>query len=376
MKYLKLLIIYTFRVLLRATYIIPVKRNRIYLSADRGSGICCNPLYIYRYMRKNYPGKYEYIWQYDGSSDKEDTIYVKPRSKKDFYYILTSRVLISNDGFGSFIPKRKNQIFINTWHGGGAYKKSGVDFITDQHPVDSKINQICGRQTDIFVSSSRMFSKVMSTAKMVPLKRFLECGMPRNDLLITGTDENIVWKVKKYFGISQDKKLVLFAPTYRGEEQSAEFQSELNTKECIKALEKRFGGEWVFLMRKHHFVKDTKYGDCMNASDYPDMQELLYATDVFITDYSSTIWDYSLTFKPGFLFVPDLKQYGKERSFYTDPETWAFPLAETNEELQNLILEYDEKTSQDKIKKHHRLLGYKESGYASKIIAELINEKL
>ena len=376
MKYIKLLMIYTSRVLLRAVYIIPVKRNRIYLSADRGNGIRCNPLYIYRFMRKQYPGKYEYIWQYDGDSTEKDTVYVKPGSLKDIYYMLTSKILISNDGFGSFLPKRKGQTFINTWHGGGAYKKSGVDFITDQHRVDLKINQICGRQTDIFVSSSRMFSKVMSTAKMVPLKRFLECGMPRNDFLITGTDEDVAGKVKKYFGISQDKRLVLFAPTYRGEEQTAEFQSELDTKGCIKALEERFGGEWVFLMRKHHFVKDIKYGECINASDYPDMQELLYAADAFITDYSSTIWDYSLTFKQGFLFVPDLKQYGKERSFYTDPKTWAFPLAETNAELQKLILEYDKKTSKDKIKEHHHLLGNMESGSASKIIGELINEKI
>lgn len=372
MKYLKLLMIYASRVLLRAAYIIPVKRNRIYLSADRGSGIRCNPLYIYRYMRKKYPGMYEYIWQYDGVSEEKDTVYVKPGSRKDIYYMLTSRVLISNDGFGSFIPKRKRQIFINTWHGGGAYKKSGVDFITDQHPVDLKINQICGRQTDIFLSSSRMFSKVMSSAKMVPPKRFLECGMPRNDFLITGTDEDIAGKVKKYFGISQDKKLVLFAPTYRGEEQTAEFQSELDTKGCIKALEKRFGGEWVFLMRKHHFVKDTKYGECINASDYPDMQELLYATDVFITDYSSTIWDYSLTFKPGFLFVPDLKQYGKERSFYTEPETWAFPLAETNEALQELILSYDGEKNIEKIKQHYNFLDNKETGQATEIVSKMI----
>ena len=372
MKYLKLLMIYACRILLRGVYIIPVKKNRIYLSADRGSGIRCNPLYIYSYMRNQFPGIYEYIWQYDGISEKKDTVYVKPGSLKDIYYMLTSRILISNDGFGSFLPKRKSQTFINTWHGGGAYKKSGVDFITDQHPVDLKINQICGRQTDIFISSSRMFSKVMSSAKMVSPKRFLECGMPRNDFLITGTAEDITGKVKRYFGISQEKKLVLFAPTYRGEEKTAEFQSELDTNGCIKALEQRFGGEWVFLMRKHHFVKDIKYSECINASDYPDMQELLYAADAFITDYSSTIWDYSLTFKPGFLFVPDLKQYRKERSFYTDPETWAFPLAETNDVLQKLIIEYDEPVSKEKIKRHHMLLSNKESGHASEKVAEII----
>lgn len=374
MKYLKLCIIYASRFVLKASYILPVKKNRIYLSADKGSGIRCNPLYIYKCMKRKYPGKFEYIWQYDGVSSESDTVYVKPGSFKDLFYMLTSKVLISNDGFGSFIPKRKTQTFINTWHGGGAYKKSGVDFITDQHPVDLKINQICGKQTDMFVSSSRKFSEVMSKAKMVPKKRFVECGMPRNDFLLNGTNEDISSKVKEYFHIDKNANIILFAPTYRGEEQTAKFHSELNTEACLKALQERFGGKWVFLMRKHHFVKNTDFVGCINASDYPDMQELLYAADAFITDYSSTIWDYSLMFKPGFLFVPDLAQYSKERSFYTNPETWAFPLAETNEEMVSLIKEYDEEKNRAKIKQHHKLLGYKESGRSAEWIADKIME--
>lgn len=357
---------------MKTAYILPVKKNRVYLSADKGNGVRCNPMYIYRCMKKKYPGKFEYVWQYEGDSQESDTTYVKPGSLRDLLYMLTSKVLISNDGFGSFIPKRKTQIFINTWHGGGAYKRSGVDFVTDQHPVDLKINQICGKQTDVFLSSSRKFSEVMSKAKLVPKKRFVECGMPRNDFLIMGTDEDITGKVKNYFRIDKNVKIVLFAPTYRGEEQTAKFQSELDTTACLKALQERFGGEWAFLMRKHHFVKNTDFTGCINASDYPDMQELLYAADVFITDYSSTIWDYSLMFKPGFLFVPDLAQYSKDRSFYTKPETWAFPLAESNEQLVSLIREYDEEKNREKIKQHHNLLGYKESGHSAEWIADKI----
>lgn len=374
MKYLKLLMIYACRFGLRVFHLIPVRKNRIWLSADRGTGIRCNPLYIYRYLRKHYPGKYSYIWEYDGKSTVMDTVCVKPGSLKDIYYMLTSHVLISNDGFGSYLPKRKSQMFINTWHGGGAYKKSGVDFISDQHPADLKINRICGLQTTLFLSGSRKFSEVMSKAKMVPKRRFFECGMPRNDFLVTGTDEDISGKVKKYFDIPKGKKIVLFAPTYRGEEQNAKFTSELDTDGCISALQERFGGEWVFLMRKHHFVKETEYHGCINASDYPDMQELLYAADVFITDYSSSIWDFSLTMKPGFLFMPDLKQYTAERSFYTDPKTWAYPYAETNDELKELIVSYDEEQSREKIKEHHRLLGYRETGQAARLVAEKIEK--
>ena len=126
------------------------------------------------------------------------------------------------------------------------------------------------------------------------------------------------------------------------------------------------------MIRKHHFVKSIHIEGCIDASDYPDMQELLYAADSFITDYSSTIWDYSLTYKPGFLFVPDLEEYTKDRSFYTDPETWAFPLARTNEELADLIRTYDAEESRKKIDRHHEHLKIKETGKATKHIVEKI----
>lgn len=372
MKYIKLMIIYACRFGLRLLWIFPVKKNRIYLSADKGSGIRCNPMYIYRYLREHYPDQFEYIWEYDGQVEEKDTICVKPKSFKDIWYQVTSKVLISNDGFGSFLPKRKGQMFINTWHGGGAYKKSGTDFITDQHPVDLKINEICGSQTDVFISGCTMFSDVMAGAKKVARDHFMECGMPRNDMLVKGAAFDIRKKVRDYFGLEEDAKLVLFAPTYRGEEKEASFQSQLNVEMCVNALTEKFGGEWTFLMRKHHFIKTFDTNGCLNASDYPDMQELLYAVDVFMTDYSSTIWDYSLTYKPGFLFVPDLEEYQTERSFYTDPKTWAFPLAKTNEELVELIQNYDESESKAKIDRHHEILGKKDEGNAAKHISEYI----
>lgn len=375
MRRLKLWFVYLLRFIFRVLYIVPVKKRRIYLSSDRGTSLSCNPWYLFSYMRKKYPGTFEYIWEYDKNGKQLDDVkYVKPHTIKAIYYMLTSGVIISNDGIGSFIPKRKTQCFINTWHGGGAYKRVGGDTIQDLKDPEVKINQMCGKQTDMFLSSSRKFSEVMSKSKMVPKKRFVECGMPRNDFLIKGTKEDIAGKVKKYFHIENDTKIVLYAPTYRGEEQTAQFHSELDTERCLDALHGRFGGKWVFLMRRHHFVKNTNFDGCINASDYSDMQELLYAADVFITDYSSTIWDYSLMFKPGFLFVPDLTQYSKERSFYTEPETWAFPLAETNDEMVRLILEYDEEKSRRKIKQHHKLLGYKESGHAAEWVADKIME--
>lgn len=375
MKYIKLCIVKACRVILKIFYVLPIKNNRIYLSSNLGQSISCNPFYIYRYLKSHYPNKFEYIWEYTGETSDKEIFSVKPGTLRSIYYLLTSSVIISNDGLGSYIPKRSNQMFINTWHGGGAYKKSGVDFITDQHKVDLIINRICGEQTDVFLSGCHKFTEVMHGAKLVPQDRFLECGMPRNDLLMTGMDGEIVKKIKNRYGVQEKCRIILYAPTYRGEEKDAYFNSQIDVFKCLDAASQRFGGEWVFFTRKHHFLKGVSFEQGVDVSDYEDMQELLFAANIFITDYSSSMWDYALTEKPGFLFVPDLNQYSCERSFYTPPETWPFPLAKTNQMLEQLILLYDETQGKKKIEDHQEALGNCETGKAAEIVAERIIKK-
>lgn len=376
MDQIKLLVICFSRFIMKLFYIFPIKRNRIYLTSDRGKTMRCNPMYIYKYMHQNLPGRYQYIWEYEKNvkGAEKDTLFVKPKTIKSFYYILTSRIIISNSGLGAYIPKRSTQCFINTWHGGGAYKRVGVESTAEDQAVEKQITKICGRQTDIFVSSSRKFTAVMMQSKLIPKTHFLECGMPRNDRLVNDEYGSSVMKVKRKLGISADESIILFAPTYRGTEKGSYFDAEIDIEACLQAAGERFGGKWVFLMRNHLFVCKTGQADCINANDYPDMQELLIAADIFITDYSSTIWDYSLLAKPGFLFVPDLDHCKNTIGFYTEPETWAFPLAKTNDELVELIKVYDADKNREKIKKHHTLLGNSESGKATETIVRKIRE--
>lgn len=374
MKYIKWCIIKFLRMFLKIFYVIPIKENRIYLSSNLGKNISCNPFYIYKYLNKTFPEKFEYIWELrkEIKNDRMDVKIIKPLTIKSIFYIMTSDVVISNDGFGSFIPKRNKQIFINTWHGGGAYKKSGLDFMTDQHVIDKKINEICGKQTDIFISSSKKFTEVMSKAKNIHKSKFLECGMPRNDGLINGMEKTINENIREKYGISKDTHIVLYAPTYRGEEKDAYLNVDLDDKKCLEAAQNRFGGTWVLMVRKHHFLNTMSFKKGIDVSDYWDMQELLFIADIFITDYSSCMWDFSLTKKPGFIYAPDLENYKKDRSFYTKPETWPFSIALNNYELENLILNYDKKSSEEKIFNHHKILGIAESGDAAKIIGQKI----
>lgn len=212
-------------------------------------------------------------------------------------------------------------------------------------------------------------------SKNVALDCFIPSGLPRNTLFFTKND-TIKEKVYTYFNIPKDKKIVLFAPTYRGfpgfssAETIEDSYEKLDYRLLEKNLSTRFGGEWVVLYRGHYYVKDKNSNaeQYIEASLYDDMQELLYAADVLISDYSSAMWDFCLQEKPCFIFAPDIEKYAAERSFYTKPETWPYSIALTNEALSQNILNFDSKEFANKIKKHQKDLNSYENADASKIV--------
>ena len=153
-------------------------------------------------------------------------------------------------------------------------------------------------------------------------------------------------KVNKMYGIDDDTKILLYAPTFRDNCTLESYKMDYD--KLIKALEKRFGGKWCILLRLHYKLKyaniPKKYFDkVINATNYPDMQELLCAVDIGITDYSSWMCDFVLTKKPGFLFTLDIDKYVDERGFYYPLESSPFPVCKSNKELVNNILNFDEK---------------------------------
>jgi CDP-glycerol glycerophosphotransferase len=158
---------------------------------------------------------------------------------------------------------------------------------------------------------------------------------------------------------------------------NAKFENKLNIESCINALNTRFNTDTVVFFRSHHFF-NIPFGlsNVVDVTPYPDMQELLCACDFFVTDYSSCMWDFSLTNKPGFLYVPDLEIYERERSFYTPIESWPYPFARTNDELVEIIKNYDAGCARKKIENHLNSMGSFEHGNASEILTDKIVKML
>lgn len=380
LRYLKKIII---RFLLKTLYVFPVKKNRIFLLNDLSYRYVGNPRFIGDYLLSEYPGVFEIVVSVGDVSaykylvDKGLKV-VKFNSPMYFFYAITAAVFVSNSGGYSYIPVRKKQCVINTWHGGGAYKKCGIHMYEDT-PLFRKDLLLSANYTSIFLSTCSEFSKVMEDSMLIPREIFWEIGMPRNDMLLK-QDKNKKDNIKRKIGLKDDEKLVLFAPTYRKIadnyfNDSIAISYGVDSKRVCKALEKRFGGHWKFAIRYHPCVVNRgefHNDDVIDLSDYDEMQELLLIADAMINDFSSSMWDYMLTEKPSFLFAKDLDHYIKTTEVYTPVEEWPFPKATNNDELEANIMNFNIDQYKLACKQHYKKLGGCESGCATKLVCDRI----
>lgn len=361
--------------------LIPVKQNRILFYSYTGEQYSCSPKYVFEYLKEHHSSDYEFIWAFRSVDRMKSMVSgakcVKYQSLRFFYYHLSAKCIISNIYPYHLIGTKKNQIMIDTWHGGGAYKIAGFDFSeSGNQKISKKTMAFYQNNITAFVSSSELFTKHFIRNGLRFHGDVLDSGLPRNDVFFAALEKqaSIRQKVYQALGIPQGKKCFLYAPTYRSEHDSNGFA--FSTERLKDALNKRFAGEWVILVRMHRYSSTKIEGDVIDAADYPDMQELLIAADVLVTDYSSSIWDYSLTGKPCFLYTYDLEKYVSKRSFYVDIEKWGFPLCGDFPKLIDAILNFDENDFQTKMKDHYTLLGGYDKGDACKIVANYISDQL
>jgi CDP-glycerol glycerophosphotransferase len=365
-------------------WIFPIQNKQIVFSSYF-KRYTCSPKYIYEYLKSLYPKQVKNIWigNVSDNINDPDTIVVKYRSIKCLYYLLTSKIIIVNRMFPVWLPLRKNQVLINTWHGGGAYKKIGlVPSEKKKARYLSFIQKNMEKRTSFFISSCEKFTEVMSQTLSISAAKFLPYGMPRNDLFFSSSLNKD--SIKSRIGIDPSKSVILYAPTFRGAMKNNNFSIDdmnIDLAMIMNAAKEKFKNDFVLLYRAHHFMKNFAIDNnsCINVTMYPEMQELLYVTDILITDYSSSMWDFSFTFKPCFLFTPDIETYTADRDFYTPITEWAFPYAVTNAQLCEHILNFKNEDNVEKIKKHHSLLGSYENGNATKkittLMMEIVNEK-
>lgn len=271
------------------------------------------------------------------------------------------------------IPKKDEQVYINTWHGSMGIKRlSGNRYWMRRAKKADKV-------TDYMVSNSS-FEEDVYRGTFWKKAEILKYGHARNDILFaTEQHEAIRNEITEFYGIPATTKIALYAPTFRDDGDNSCFN--LNYESMREALEKKFGGEWVVLVRAHFKNRDENIGKRIRMTDkildgsrYADMQRLMIAADCGITDYSSWAYDYILTKKPMFIYAEDIEKYNSSRGFYFSLDSTPFLIAKNTDEMIANIASFDDAEYLDKVDKFLEDKGCYETGTAAKQVVEKIKE--
>lgn len=300
-------------------------------------------------------------------------------SKEAFYEYFSAGIWVCNYHliayFNKGLKKRKNQKYIQLWHGSLGIKKieKNCTFLAENQSW-TYLARKNSENTDYWISNSKFETEIYKSAFWNP-RIILEYGHPRNDIFFKKTELLLKNKVKNSIFLRKDEKYVLYVPTYREEMNLLPFT--IDTDKIVESLKKRFGGEWRFVIRKHPRMQDDiEQQEVIDASNYPDIQELLMCADALITDYSSCIFDFIFSYKPAFIYAPDKEKYNRDRGLYYPLEETPFPVSSSINDLMKEILNFNEQAYIKKAKVFLAEKGCIEDGFASFRVCELIEEIL
>lgn len=358
--------------------------KKIVATTMRGRKYGDNPKFIIEKIRELRPD-IDIVWlsnkqySYDLPAGIKRCDYYSPIRK--IYEYATAKVWLNSHRIESYIKKRKGQLFIETWHGGLGIKKIESDQV--RILSDYSINEIrnTSKLADVFISNSDHLSNIYRNAFKYE-GPILKCGYPKNDIFFNG-DIMIRKKVRDFYNIAESERIIMYAPTFRDSFERlgvVDFSLfAIDFKRLKDTLKMRFGCKWKVLIKWHPvmatYLRENKTfdnKDAIDATEYPDMQELILSVDAIISDYSSCIFDAAIREIPCFTYAVDFDDYKKERGVYYNMEELPFPYAKNNEELMNNIKNY---THEDYIQKWHafsKKTGLTETGHASETIAKKI----
>lgn len=334
---------FTFLNFFKAIFIcLPVNNDKVVLQNFLGKGYGDNPKYLADEILLSKKKK-KLVWlisKPDVTMPKEIK-QVKIWSISAMYHLSTAKIWIDNVRNGMRAYKKRNQVYIQIWHGGIPLKhieKSAEKHLSRAYVKTAKKD---GRLADYMFSNSK-FTTDLYNREFWFKGKVLELGVPKDDGLFQNPQE-IKSKVITKLGLTETKDInfILYAPTFR---KAASFENfSFNYEHVVELVENQFNKKYIFLIRFHPndvgLYKYIKNSDkIINVSEYPDMQELLVVSDFLITDYSSTMFEFSLLDKVTILFAKDLNNYlQSERGMYFNYRDLPFPIATCEEELYTII---------------------------------------
>ena len=386
-------------ILKRTKYVITgcnkkIDNKTILFSCFNGKSYTCSPKAIYEYMLTDEKYKdYKFIWffndvkKYEFLNKNANTKVVLNKSKEYTKYLQTAKYWIFNFKIADYIKPKKEQVFLQCWHG-TPLKRLGCDLTHFDNQLNTskemkKRYKIEAEKFSYFISPSKYCTeKFISAWNLKEIGKeniIIEKGYPRNDFLFKYTKEDVKRIKQKILGENiTDKKIILYAPTYRANQHKSGVGYVYKEEVDFEKMREKLGNEYIILFRPHYFIANAfdfeKYkGFVYNVSDVDDINELYIISDILITDYSSVFFDYANLKRPMIFYMYDLEYYRDESNgFYFDVEK-ELPgkIVKTDDDLINEILRVTKDFKYDeRYKKFNDKYNYLDDGNASKRVIE------
>lgn len=353
----------------------PVVKNRVTILSGRRDEISGNLEFVYNILKEDPNIEFEFLLFSDPAGHNKVRNIVK-----FFELYATSRVVLVDDYFRllNVVPKREETKLIQLWHACGAFKTFGFTRMGKKGgPKQTDTNH---RMYDYAIVSGQEIAKHYAEGFGIPESHVVATGVPRTDIFMS---PSYAEKVRADFYEKhpqlKDKKIMLVAPTFRGNGQMSAYYpvNKLNLLDIYNST----GGEYALIVKLHPFCKERfdvpeELSDyIIDCSDDAELNDLLFVSDLVVTDYSSVVFEASLLDIPMLFYVFDLYEYISTRDFYYDFEGFVpGKIVFSEKELVEAIINKDFE--------HEKVAGFKTKffdefdGKSSERVAELVRSLL
>jgi CDP-glycerol glycerophosphotransferase (TagB/SpsB family) len=304
-------------------------RNRVVFATAHAAGIGGNMAWIRDELRARRLDASIVTLAHLPSGKRWSNVSAALRTIQAGYHLATARLTVVDDYYFPMyvIRPRPGTTFVQVWHACGAFKRFGYSVLDRSFGADEEFVKSVAIHSnyDLCLVSAARFAPAYAEAFRQPVELFTaSLGIPRTDLFFDAARvERIAAEVRTRYAIPAGRRVILYAPTFRGARVTkARNPTDLDLGQLRAAL----GDDHVLLLRSHPFVRarlthPELAGFVIDVSDHPDMNELMLVSDILVTDYSSAMYEFALLGRPMAFFAPDHDAYEAERGFYFDYRT-------------------------------------------------------
>lgn len=346
------------------------KRECVVATSFHGELYGDNPALILEKIHQDKPDT-EVIWLVAPkfACEVPDYIHVVPfgNTNKTLMCIARAAVVIDNDQCCIHYMLNRHQLRIQTWHGGLGIKRIGEDAACSSVKVQKRLRSKQREGYDFYLSNSSHLSQVYRTAYDYD-GLIWRSGYPIEDELYIDRGEKKT--IRGEYGLPEDSHIVMYAPTFRGKYT---WICNLNVEQIANAFQKRFGGKWYAMVHWHPNMQNDyrKLDGAIDVTENQNIQELIKASDAFISDYSSSIFQAVQCDIPCFIYADDYESYKTDRDLYYSFDELPFPYALSQETLLSNIEHYDMNYWHDRWKSFQVRMGHIVTGHSAEDIAKV-----